>query len=143
MADNGFRHFRGTAPPRFAHQSERALAELLDEHGVPWDYEPRTFPLEHDEDGRVTEAVTPDFYLPDAGIYIECTEMKSSRTHRKRRKLRELRTKHGEVVTYFGADDFEALRRSFGVGTRQQKGAGPSLAGNGSAPDLADDEAAL
>lgn len=143
MPDNGFRHFRGMSPPRFAHESERELAELLDEHGIPWEYEPHTFPLEHDEDGRVTEAVTPDFYLPDAGIYIECTEMKSSRTHRKRRKLRKLRTRYGEVVTYFGAEDFELLRWRFGLRAGQEKRAGPALAGNGSAPDLADDEAAL
>ena len=128
---------------RFAHPAEEAYARLLDEHGIPWEYEPHTFPLEHDEDGRVTEAVTPDFYLPDAGIYIECTEMKSSRTHRKRRKLRKLRTTYGEIVTYFGAADFELLRGRFGLRAREQKGAGPALAGNGSAPDLADDEAAL
>ena len=71
-----FRYFRGTEPPRFAHESERELAEHLDAAGLPWEYEPHTFPLEHDEDGRLVEALTPDFYLPDAGIYIECTEMR-------------------------------------------------------------------
>jgi hypothetical protein len=48
-----YRHFRGKRPPRFAHESERELAELLDEEGPPWDYEPRTFPLEHGPDGRL------------------------------------------------------------------------------------------
>jgi hypothetical protein len=71
-----FRHYRGATPPRFAHPSERELALLLDEHGIPWEYEPRTFALEHDEHGRVKEAMTPDFYLPDADIWIEVTTMK-------------------------------------------------------------------
>ena len=108
-----FRHFRGKKPPVFAHESERDLAELLDESGVPWEYEPHTFPLEHDAHGRVAEAVTPDFYLPDAGIYIECTEMKPSRANRKRRKLRKLRIQYGEVVTYVDRRGFERLRAKY------------------------------
>jgi hypothetical protein len=105
-----FLHFRGSKPPVLAHESERELAALLDEHGLPWEYEPHTFPLEHDSDGRLIEAVTPDFYLPEAGIYIECTEMKPSRAHRKRRKLRKLRSQCGEVVRYVDRRDFERLR---------------------------------
>jgi len=58
------RHFRGERPPRFAQDAERELAELLGRNGLSWDYEPHTFPLEHDGNGRLTEAVTPDFYLP-------------------------------------------------------------------------------
>jgi hypothetical protein len=136
-----FQHFRGEKPPAFAHESERELAELLDEHGLPWEYEPHTFALEHDEEGRLIEAVTPDFYLPEAGIYIECTEMKPSRAHRKRRKLRKLRTQYGEVVTYVDRRDFERLRAKYL--TREQKGAGTPLARERRAPDLPDDEAAL
>jgi hypothetical protein len=136
-----YRHFRGTKPPVFAHDSERELAELLDEHGVPWEYEPHTFPLEHDEDGRLLEAVTPDFYLPEAGIYIECTEMKPSRAHRKRRKLRKLRKQYGEVVTYLDRRDFARLRAKYLA--EQQEGAGTPLAGKRRAADLPHDEAAL
>lgn len=113
MGDGVFRYFRGNSAPRFAHESERELAELFEEEGVPWDYEPHTFPLAHDEDGRVTEAVTPDFYLPDAGLYVECTEMKPSRTHRKRRKLRKLQWLHGEVVTYVDRRAFAQLRMKY------------------------------
>jgi hypothetical protein len=108
-----FRHFRGKKAPVFAHDSERELAELLDESGVPWEYEPHTFPLEHDANGRLAEAVTPDFYLPEAGIYIECTEMKPSLANRKRRKLRKLRTQYGEVVTYVDRRGFERLRAKY------------------------------
>jgi hypothetical protein len=115
-----FRYFRGNEPPRFAHRSERELAELLDDAGLPWEYEPRTFPLERDGEGRLLEAVTPDFYLPDADLYIECTEMKSSLANRKRRKLRKLRTLHGEVVTLVGRSDFERLREKYGQASRKR-----------------------
>ena len=136
-----FLHFRGKKPPVFAHESERELAELLDEHGLPWEYEPHTFPLEHDDNGRLLEAVTPDFYLPVAGIYIECTEMKPSRAHRKRRKLQKLRMQYGEVVTYVDRRDFARLRAKYLA--RKQEGAGTPLTGEGRAADPRDDEAAL
>jgi hypothetical protein len=136
-----FQHFRGEKPPVFAHESERELAELLDEHGLPWEYEPHTFPLEHDAEGRLIEAMTPDFYLPDAGIYIECTSMKPSLAHRKRRKLRKLRKRYGEVVTYVDRRDFERLRAKYLA--NQQKRAGAPLAREGRTADLPDDEAAL
>src|SRR5262249_12353147 len=67
--------------------------------------EPRTFPLERTAEGRLLEAVTPDFYLPEAGLYIGCTEMKSSLATRKRRKLRKLRTRYAEVVTLVGRSE--------------------------------------
>jgi hypothetical protein len=52
---------------------ERELARVFDAHGVRWLYEPHTLVLEHDPDGMVREAFTPDFYLPDLGLYVECT----------------------------------------------------------------------
>ena len=107
-----FRHYRGSEPPAFAHESEREVASWLDEAGIPWEYEPRTFVLE-EKDGRVTEAFTPDFYLPDAGIYIECTTMKQSLVARKNRKVRALAAK-GEVVTVLYRRDIERLRRLYG-----------------------------
>ena len=47
---------------RFAHNAEEQFARLLDFYGVAWEYEPRTFELDHDADGQVTRAFTPDFY---------------------------------------------------------------------------------
>ena len=66
-------------------------AKILDYYGVPWMYEPHTFVLERAEDGRVTEAFTPDFYLPEQDLYLEVTVMKQSLVTRKNRKLRKLR----------------------------------------------------
>ena len=43
-------------PPRFANEAERECAKVLDFYGVPWEYEPHTFVLEEDADGRTTLA---------------------------------------------------------------------------------------
>jgi hypoxanthine phosphoribosyltransferase len=96
---------------KFAHPAEAAYARLLDKHGIPWEYEPHTFLLETDAEGRVLEAVTPDFYLPTIGAYVECTTTKPHLVSRKRRKARKLRDKHGAIVTLFERDDLERLLR--------------------------------
>jgi hypothetical protein len=93
----------------FAHPSEAAYARLLDEHGIPWLYEPHTFPLAVDEDARVTEAVTPDFYLPTLGMYVECTVTQPRLIARKRRKARKLRDRYGAIVTLLERADLERL----------------------------------
>ena len=66
-----FRAYRGAEPPRFASPAELECAKVLDYYDVAWEYEPRTFVLEEDEDGRVSEAFTPDFFLPDQNLYVE------------------------------------------------------------------------
>ena len=99
---------------RFAHPSEQEYADLLDAHDIPWQYEPRTFPLELAPDGRLLEAVTPDFYLPLADVYVECSEKKPSLAYRKRRKLRKLRERYGEIVVYLGRAELAALREKYG-----------------------------
>ena len=37
---------------KFAHNSERQFAKLLDFYGIVWEYEPRTFVLEWDNEGN-------------------------------------------------------------------------------------------
>ena len=51
-----FRAYTGTTPPKFVNEVELECAKMLDFYGVPWEYEPRTFVLEQDADGRVTSA---------------------------------------------------------------------------------------
>jgi hypothetical protein len=92
-----FQAYRGSDPPSFANEAELACARILDYYGVPWEYEPRTFVLEQDEDGRVVEAFTPDFYLPEQDLYVEITVMKQSLVTRKNRKLRKLRERYPGV----------------------------------------------
>ena len=59
-----FQAYCGADTPRFANDAELECAKILDFYGVPWEYEPRTFVLEEDEDGRVLEAITLDFTCP-------------------------------------------------------------------------------
>jgi len=111
-----FQAYCGTEPPRFANPAELEYAKILDWYGVRWMYEPRTFVLERDEEGRVTEAFTPDFYLPDQDLYLEVTVMKQSLVTRKNRKLRKLRQLYPEVkIKLFYERDFERLATRFGL----------------------------
>jgi hypothetical protein len=109
-----FQAYRGSDVPRFANRSELECAKVLDYYGVPWDYEPRTFVLEEDEQGRVMEAFTPDFYLPEQDLYVEVTVMKQSLVTRKNRKLRKLRERHPEVrIKLFYKHDVERLAQRY------------------------------
>ena len=100
--------------PRFANDAELECAKILDYHGVPWDYEPRTFVLEQDDEGRVLEAFTPDFYLPEQDLYLEVTVMKQSLVTRKNRKLRKLRQQYPEVkAKLFYKRDVERLAERY------------------------------
>ena len=100
--------------PDFAHPVERELARIFDEIGLPWEYEPRTFVLEKDENGRVTSAFTPDFYLPEQELYVEVTVMRQPLVTRKNRKLREVRRLYPEVkVKLFYRRDIERLAQRY------------------------------
>src|SRR5438132_8866384 len=82
---------------RFAHESEEEFARILDFYGVRWEYEPRTFPLRHGEDGRIIEAFSPDFYLTDLDLHVELTTMKQGLVTEKHRKLRRLRELYPDI----------------------------------------------
>ena len=110
----GFQAYRGGELPEFKNAAERECARVLDWYGVPWMYEPRTFVLERDEDGRVVEAFTPDFYLPDEDLYLEITTMRQPLVTRKNRKVKELRRLYPDVnVKIFYRRDIERLARRF------------------------------
>ena len=46
--------------------------------------------------------------------------MKPSLAHRKRRKLRKLRSRYGEVVTLVGREEFARLRAKYGQARRSR-----------------------
>ena len=69
--------------------------------------------LERDDLGNVVEAFTPDFYLPEVGMYVECTTAQPSLMARKRRKVRKARELHDLIITLHERDDFERLRRRY------------------------------
>ena len=109
-----FQAYLGDDSPRFANDAELECAKVLDYYRVPWLYEPRTFVLTRDETGRVTEAFTPDFYLPEQDLYVEITMMKQSLVTRKNRKLRKLRQLYPEVnVKLFYRRDIARLADRF------------------------------
>ncbi len=111
-----FQAYSGDVPPQFANEAELECAKILDYYNVPWEYEPRTFVLEEDEEGRVVEAFTPDFYLPQQDLYIEVTVMKQSLVTRKNRKLRKLRARYPDVrVKLFYKRDIERLAERYGL----------------------------
>lgn len=94
----------------FAHASEAELARLFDFYRVPWQYEPRTFPICWNDRGKPVEFFTPDFYLPEYDLYIEVTVAKPIRNSRKNRKLRLLRSNHPHVnVKLFTRRDVERV----------------------------------
>ncbi len=101
---------------QFAHPSEEIFASLLDFYRIAWEYEPRSFPLEWDDQGRVTESFTPDFYLPELDLYVELTTMKQSLVTRKNRKIKRLRELYPEVnVQVFYQKDFDNLIFKYGL----------------------------
>jgi hypothetical protein len=95
--------------PSFAHPVEAALALLLDEHGITWEYEPHEFVLERDPAGRVRTAIRPDFYLPELDVYVECTVMRQAGTTRKNRKVRLAQELHDLVITVLYERDLSRL----------------------------------
>jgi len=109
-----FQAYCGVAPPQFQNEAELECAKILDYYAVPWQYEPRTFVLEQDDDGRVTEAFTPDFFLPEQSLFLEVTVMKQSLVTRKNRKLRKLRERYPDVnVKLFYKRDIERLAQRY------------------------------
>jgi len=103
-------------PEPFAHNAEYEFARILDFYSIDWQYEPRSFPLRW-ERGHVTEAFTPDFYLPDLNLYVELTTLKSSLTAEKNRKMRLLKELYPEVnVIMLKKRDYLRLLAKYGYG---------------------------
>jgi hypothetical protein len=83
---------------------------MLDFYGVRWLYEPRTFPLEWDEEGNLTEAFAPDFYLPDFDLFIELTTQKQKLTRKKNKKVRRLKELYPQIkIRVVYARDYEYI----------------------------------
>ena len=108
--------------PRFAHPTEEQFARILDYYGIPWQYEPRTFPLQWDEAGNVVEAFTPDFYLPQQDLYVELTTLRPQLATAKNRKLRRLKELYPEVnIKLFKRREMHKLLIKFGLDQEAEK----------------------
>jgi len=100
----------------FGHPSEEIFANLLDFYRIAWEYEPRSFPIQWDKDGKVLEAFTPDFYLPESDMYVELTTMKQSLVTRKNRKVKLLRTIYPDInIQVFYQKDLQDLVFKYGL----------------------------
>jgi cytidylate kinase len=103
----------------FANQSEEIFANLLDFYRIAWEYEPRSFAVQWDRDGKPTEMFTPDFYLREFDLYVELTTMKQSHVTKKNRKVRLLREIYPDVnIQVFYQKDFENLVFKYGLAER-------------------------
>ncbi len=116
--------------PKFAHSAEEEFARILDFYGIEWEYEPRTFPLQWDNAGRVTEAFAPDFYLPQQDLYIELTTLRPRLATYKNRRLRRMKELYPEInVKLFKRGSMRDLMTKYGLeqqaarlhGTRAQR----------------------
>jgi hypothetical protein len=104
----------------FAHASERQFARLLDFYQIDWEYEPRSFDLERDRHGNVTQQFTPDFYLPAYDLYIEITTMNQKLVTRKNRKVRQLQELYPDVkCKIFYQRDYLSLVTKYGLEDRR------------------------
>ena len=96
--------------------SERQFARLLDFYQIDWEYEPRSFDLERDKQGKVTQRFTPDFYLPAYDLYIEITTMSQKLVTRKNRKVRRLQELYPDVkCKIFYQRDYLSLVTKYGL----------------------------
>jgi hypoxanthine phosphoribosyltransferase len=100
---------------RFAHNSERQFAKLLDFYAIGWEYEPRTFVLERDSEGNPQQAFSPDFYLPAYDLYIEITTLNQKLVTKKNRKARRLHELYDVQVKVLYQRDYLRLLVKYGL----------------------------
>jgi hypothetical protein len=123
--------------PPFAHPAEEVFAKILDFYGLEWQYEPRTFPLEWNEQGQVTEAFAPDFYLPGQDLYIELTTLRTKLVTFKNRRIRRMQELYPEVhVRLIKRREMRDLMVKFGLyeDAEQIQGTAAQPRHNGSTP---------
>lgn len=100
------------ARARFAHPSEEDFAKLLEYYRIRWVYEPKTFVLREDEEGRTQVGFSPDFFLPDYDLYIEVTTKKPHLMTRKLRQVEAMRRQYPDVrIELVDRADFEILAK--------------------------------
>jgi hypothetical protein len=101
--------------PAFTHSTEETFARILDYYGIEWEYEPRTFPLEWDDQGHVVQAFSPDFYLPGQDLYVELTTVRPRLLTVKNRKLRRMKELYPDVhIKLFSRHDLRDLMVKYG-----------------------------
>jgi cytidylate kinase len=111
---------RITETAAFKHPAEVEFAKILDMYQIDWMYEPRTFPVEWDNEGNVKLAFRPDFYLPKFDTYIEITTMSQKHVTTKNKKVRRLKELYPDIhIHIVYKKDFHSLLKRFG---REEEG---------------------
>ncbi len=94
----------------FAHESEKEFAKILDFYQIKWEYEPKTFTLEWDENDNPLISFTPDFYLTELDLYIELTTLNQKLVTKKNRKIKKARELYPEInIKLFYKKDYNSL----------------------------------
>ena len=102
--------------PLFSHPTEEIFARILDYYGIEWQYEPRTFPLEWDENHNVIDAFTPDFYLPQQDLYVELTTLRPKLSNKKNRRIRRMKELYPQInVKLFKRREMRDLMVKYGL----------------------------
>ncbi len=100
--------------PLMKNESEIDFAYMLDMYHIDWRYEPKTFPIEWDDEGRVTLAFSPDFYLPKFNLYLELTTMNQKYVTMKNKKAKKVREMYpGVNVRIVYRKDFASMMERF------------------------------
>jgi hypothetical protein len=120
-------------PIAFVHPIEAEFARILDYYGIEWEYEPHTFALTKDDDGKVTEAFSPDFYLPQQELYVELTTMRPKLITKKNRKIRRLQELYPHInVKLFKRSDLRDMMIKYGIDEQAENLLGTEAQTNGS-----------
>ena len=94
----------------FAHESEKEFAKILDFYRIKWEYEPKTFTLEWDENDIPVLSFTPDFYLSELDLFIELTTLNQKLVTKKNKKIKKVRELYPEInVKLFYKKDYNSL----------------------------------
>jgi hypoxanthine phosphoribosyltransferase len=117
----------------FVHPIEAEFARILDYYGIEWEYEPHTFALTKDDDGKITEAFSPDFYLPQQELYVELTTMRPKLITKKNRKIRRLQELYPHInVKLFKRSDLRDMMIKYGIDEQAESLLGTEAQTNGS-----------
>ena len=101
---------------RFAHESERRFARVLDFYDVRWEYEPVEFSLQWDTNGRTVAGFRPDFWLPEQRMFVEVTTLNQRLVTKKNRKVRRMGELYPEVrIKILYQRDTLALLAKYGL----------------------------
>ena len=94
----------------FKNDTEEEFAQILNLYNIEWLYEPTTFPVEWDDEGNVTMAISPDFYLPHFQLYLELTTMEQKYVTKKNKKMKRVRELYpGTNIRIVYKRDFQEL----------------------------------